>query len=137
MARDHYHQLVKQALTADGWTITDDPLYLDLASTTLEVDLGAERLIAAEKGKEKIAVEIKSFLGNSTVSEFYKAMGQFNFYNLALEELEPERLLYLAMPEPAYQDVRKEPIAQKAIERYRIRFIVYSLEQQIITSWIG
>ncbi len=67
MARDHYHQLVKQALTADGWTITDDPLYLDLASTTLEVDLGAERLIAAEKGKEKIAVEIKSFLGNSTV----------------------------------------------------------------------
>ena len=128
---------MKQALTADGWTITDDPLYLDLASTTLEVDLGAERLIAAEKGKEKIAVEIKSFLGNSTVSEFYKAMGQFNFYNLALEELEPERLLYLAMPEPAYQDVRKEPIAQKAIERYRIRFIVYSLEQQIITSWIG
>ncbi len=64
-------------------------------------------------------------------------MGQFNFYNLALEELEPERLLYLAMPEPAYQDVRKEPIAQKAIERYRIRLIVYSLEQQIITSWIG
>ena len=134
--RDRYHELVKQALIAEGWTITDDPLYLDLASTTLEVDLGAERLIAAEKGTEKIAVEIKSFLGHSTVSDFYKAMGQFNFYNLALEELEPSRVLYLAMPEAAYQDVRKEPVAQKAVERYRMRFIVYSLQQQIITSWI-
>src|SRR2546430_4279121 len=52
----------KQALIKDGWTITDDPLSLPWGSTTLKVDLGAERLIGAEKGTQKIAVEVKSFV---------------------------------------------------------------------------
>jgi hypothetical protein len=35
------------------------------------VDLGAERLIAAERNLEKIAVEVKSFLAASTIYEFH------------------------------------------------------------------
>lgn len=30
-AKDKFHNHVKQALTNDGWTITDDPLTLPLA----------------------------------------------------------------------------------------------------------
>ena len=61
MAKDLIHDVVKKALIADGWTITHDPYYLKANPHTLKIDLGAERLIAAEKGTEKIAVEIKSF----------------------------------------------------------------------------
>ena len=39
------------------------------------IDLGAERLLVAEKAGEKIAVEIKSFLGASNIYEFYTAFG--------------------------------------------------------------
>ena len=56
-ARDIYHDVVVQALTADGWTITNDPLYLAYGGRDLYVDLGAERnAIVAQKDNRKIAV---------------------------------------------------------------------------------
>ena len=61
-ARDIFHDTVKSALQKDGWTITNDPLYLRLGDDQLRVDLAAQRLIAAERDLEKIAVEVKSFV---------------------------------------------------------------------------
>jgi hypothetical protein len=37
----------------------------------MEIDLGAEKLICAEKGIEKIVVEVKSFLSRSLTYEFF------------------------------------------------------------------
>lgn len=62
-ARGSYHEIVRKALIKDGWTITDDPLTLKFGMTELYVDLGAEKVLAAEKEGRKIVVEIKSFLG--------------------------------------------------------------------------
>ncbi len=59
-AKDIYHDTVKNALIKDGWTITDDPYRLSIGKRKMYVDLGAEKLIAAEKDSRKIAVEIKS-----------------------------------------------------------------------------
>jgi len=136
MAKDKYHDLVKQCLIDEGWTITDDPYYLDLLTTTLEVDLGAERLIAATKEEEKIAIEIKSFIGLSRIGDFYKALGQFNFYLMAMEEDEPQRELYLAIPEQAYNDLIKEPLANKSIHRFQVKIIVYNIAKEEIVKWI-
>lgn len=58
---------------------------LSVGTIGYEVDLGAEKLIAAEREQEKIAVEIKGFTGPSDVNEFHKAVGQFNDYFVALE----------------------------------------------------
>nr|WP_218919478.1 element excision factor XisH family protein [Spirosoma aerolatum] len=47
----------------------------------LDVDLGAERILAAEReteGKlEKVAIEIKSFLSPSFMRDFHQAVGQY------------------------------------------------------------
>ena len=61
-ARDIFHKAVKQALQEDGWSITRDPLSFKFGDVNFQVDLAAERLFAAEKSGEKIAVEIKTFL---------------------------------------------------------------------------
>jgi hypothetical protein len=63
MAKDLIHSLVRQALENDGWEIMNDPLIIPLAedNQAFEIDLAAEKFITAEKGKRKIAVEIKSF----------------------------------------------------------------------------
>lgn len=66
-ARDIFHNLVRLALQKDGWTITHDPLSIDLADGQLQIDLGAERLIAAQKQDEIIAIEIKSFVAPSAI----------------------------------------------------------------------
>ncbi len=135
MARDKYHDLVKHALITEGWTITDDPLEVSTLIADLEVDLGAEKIIAAEKGIEKIAVEIKSFLSKSWLHDFYKAVGQFGFYNLAIAAGENDRVLYLAMPDTAYNFLFKDPIAQELSRINNMRFIIFSIENQNIKSW--
>ena len=70
-AKDAFHQLVRAALEREGWTITHDPYRIDLGFVDFYIDLGAERLIAATKDGEKIAVEIKTFLAASAISEFH------------------------------------------------------------------
>lgn len=106
MAKDIYNEVVKLALQKEGWVITDDPFYLSvLDSPTYEIDLGAERLIAAEKGIEKIAIEVKSFLNPSIPHDFHQALGQYISYQAFMLECETEtdRKLYLAVPLKVYE----------------------------------
>lgn len=104
-AKDKFHDVVKAALQKDGWQITHDPLLLRIQGITdMYVDLGAQKLIAADRYGEKIAVEVKSFIGTSTISEFHTAIGQFINYRYALEVQEPERVLYLAVPLNTYNN---------------------------------
>jgi hypothetical protein len=105
-ARDFYHDTVIHTLTADGWEITHDPLLLSYGGKDLYVDLGAERVtIAAEKAGQKIAVEIKSFLGPSPIRNLEEAVGQYDVYRSILLETEPDRLLYLAVPQRVYESI--------------------------------
>ena len=86
MAKDTYHNLMKEALIVDGWTITDDPYYIE--DIKWEIDLGAEKLIGAERGKTKIAVEVKSFLAPSFSYEFHGVIGQYFNYIINLERFD-------------------------------------------------
>ena len=61
-ARDIFHNAVKAALRKDGWTITHDLSTVDLTDGQLQIDLGAKRLIAAQRDKKEIAVEVKGYL---------------------------------------------------------------------------
>ena len=93
MGKDLYHNQVKTALQKDGWQITHDPYEIRIGGVEMYIDLAAEQVIAAQKGNVKIAVEIKSFISPSTISDFHLAHGQFLDYRYALEDEEPERIL--------------------------------------------
>ena len=135
-AKDVFHEAVKQALQKDQWVITDDPLKFKFGNVNFRADLGAERLIAAERTGEKIAVEIKSFLNPSAITDFYSALGQFLSYRLALESVEPDRSLYLAVPIDAYQTFFQYEFTQTAIQRYEVLIIVYDPANEVIVQWI-
>lgn len=136
-AKDKYHDIVCEALLKDGWTITDDPLKIRVASSgrNIKIDLAAEKLIGAEKDGEKIAIEIKSFLGLSPLDDLYKASGQFNYYYLALEEMQPYRTLFLAVPSDIYDTVFQEPLTIKALQKINVKFLVYNILSESIVSW--
>jgi hypothetical protein len=116
-AKDIYHDTVKTALIKDGWTITHDPLSLRLGGKDMFIDLGAEKLLAAEKGSQKIAVEVKSFVGASEMQDLENALGQFVLYQNALSILEPDRNLFLAIREAVYIDLFQEKIGKMLLER--------------------
>ncbi|WP_423225190.1 XisH family protein [Candidatus Amarolinea aalborgensis] len=134
-AKDIIHRAVRTALEKDGWVITDDPLFVSFAQVQMYIDLGAERLLAAEKNGHKIAVEIKSFLGSSALSEFHLALGQFLSYRLALETQQPDRTLYLAIPSDAYHGFFRLEFGQMIVQRYQIRLIVFDVQNEVIYKW--
>ncbi len=136
-AQDIFHNVVRNALTKNGWTITDDPLYISFGGVGFYVDLGAEKIIGAEKEGQKIAVEVKSFSGTSTIYEFHTALGQYLNYHLALEEQDPERTLYLAIPEDTYFGFFTLQFGLRAIERFKLKLIVYHIEEEEIVQWVN
>lgn len=136
-ARDIFHENVKKALQKEQWVITADPLKFKYGNVNFQIDLGAERVLAAERQGEKIAVEIKSFLNPSAVTDFYAALGQFLSYRLALEATEPDRLLYLAVPLDVYETFFQFEFTQAARQRYQLLLIVYEPVQEVIVQWIS
>ncbi|MFN6465072.1 MAG: XisH family protein [Nostoc sp. DedVER02] len=136
-ARDRFHELVRTALEKQGWVITHDPYHIDLGFVDFYIDLGAELLLAATKDEQKIAVEIKTFLAPSTISEFHTAIGQFINYRIALEDNDPERQLYLAVPLDVYRRFFRYPFIQTVIVRNQIPLLVYDTEKQEIAEWIS
>jgi hypothetical protein len=136
MARDFYHNNVKLALQDDGWLITHDPYSIRIDDVGYEIDFAAEPIIAAEKEESKIAIEVKSFMNPSAINEFHKAVGQFNDYSVALELIEPERILFLAVPTEIWDRFFLKPIIQKSLERVKAKVIVYDPESNKIVKWI-
>jgi XisH protein len=135
-AKDKFHDAVKNALIKDGWKITDDPLYLKISEKIdIYIDLGAEKLLSAEKEGEKIAVEIKSFIGKSTIFEFHAALGQFLNYKLALKKNEPERILFLAVPQRVYNEFFTIDFIEESVSLYEVKILIYDIENEVIAEW--
>ena len=134
--RDLFHNAVVHALEHDGWTVTDDPYYLEFGAQTLQIDVAAEMPIAAERAGRKIAVEIKSFAGKTEMVEFYAAVGQFVTYRNALRKQEAERILYLAVPKDAFEALFDPAHGRDLREELAIYLLVYDAEKETIVKWI-
>lgn len=135
-AKDIYHDHVKNALIKDGWTITHDPLTLKWGKKDVYIDLGAEQIIAAQKIERKIAVEIKSFIGESEVEDLKNALGQYILYHDILLRTQPDRVLYLAIRESTYADIFEEPIGEILLENHRVKLIVFDPTKEETVKWI-
>jgi hypothetical protein len=134
--KDTYHQAVKNALRKDGWTITHDPYPLRYGEHRLFVDLGAEGPLAAEKGGRKIAVEIKGFLGVSEMTELERTLGQFVLYRFLMTQVEPDRVLFLAVPRDAYSELFDIAQGRDLAAAQLIKFVSFDPEQEVIVAWI-
>ena len=135
--KDLIHSAVRRALEKEKWIITDDPLRIPTGGTIIKMDMGAERVIAAERGEEKIAVEVKSLLRPSIVYAFYEAFGQYMFYRDALKDEKINRAMYLAISDIAYNRISKIAFIQRRIIQYGIKIIVVDLDTETVIKWIG
>jgi phosphorylcholine metabolism protein LicD len=134
-AKDFFHNTVKISLEKDEWTITDDPLFIQVEDVDFYIDLAAERILAAEKTGQKIAVEVKSFLGASDVTEFHIALGQCLNYRSALRLTEPERTLYLAITVDIYDEFFSRKFIQRVIAEHQLKLLIFNPEREEIVLW--
>lgn len=137
-AKNIYHDAVVRALIADGWTVTDDPLSLSYGGIDLFVDLGAERVtLGAEKGNQRIAVEVQSFLGPSPVRNLQEAVGQYQVYRVVLAESEPERSLFMAVPKRVRKALVMEAFGRLIVDRARLRLMIFDEQEEKVIEWIS
>lgn len=117
--------------------ITHDPYKIKLGKRRGYIDLSAEKqLIAAEKGAEKIAVEIKSFTSPSDLDSFENALGQFIIYWRALRFKEPDRILYLGVPHSFYVRFFDDVFFLETAHDFNVKMLVYDEQKGIIEQWI-
>ena len=134
-ALDYIHNTVKSALVKDGWTITADPLLLSTKDITLRVDLAAERAIAAEKAGRRIAVEVKSFLGHSQITDFERALGQYELYRSLLERTKADRKLYLAVPSDTFAEFFQLETIEYVVDRHDLAILVIDVQKEQVVKW--
>ncbi|MEM7533184.1 MAG: element excision factor XisH family protein [Chloroflexota bacterium] len=135
MAKDLIHDPVKDALENDGWTVTSEHFTVRYEELTIQPDIAAERVIAAQRGLEKIAVEVKSFLGRSTTKDVRDALGQYVIYQTYLEDVEPDRKVYLGISTRAYHDTFQLKAVQRLVERFSVLLVVVDIEQKEVVLW--
>ena len=137
-AKDIYPVPFIHALLKDGWSITHDPLTIPFDGTNLFIDIGAERMIGAERNGERIAVEIKSFLKPSPIQDLKEAVGQYILYgDIMAESAEnADRKLYLAIRNETYRIVFSKDQTQRLLRNRNIHLIVFDPEIEEIQRWI-
>jgi XisH protein len=137
MARDLYHQNVREALEKDGWVITHDPYFIKLGGRdSVEADLGAEKMLQAVRDNQKIVVEIKSFLNRSIVHDFHGAYGQFAFYKKALAKFDHDRKIFLAMPLDIYNEFDNKPYFKEFMET-EMCLLIFDPIENTIYKWLN
>jgi hypothetical protein len=134
---DIIHDAVRNALIKDGWVITDDPYVIQYRKITLYADLGAEQTMAAERYGQKLVVEVKSFIGASKIQDLKEALGQYDIYRYLLEEIAPDRKLYVAISTIAYKSFFKQDVIQLILNKHQLPLIVVDTEMEEIRQWIN
>lgn len=136
-AKNLHHDVVRAALIADGWTITDDPLWLQYGGRDLYLDLAAERnTFAAEKEGERIAVEVQSFAKASDIRNLQEATGQYGMYRVVMRKADPQRALFMAVACEVFEGILSEPLGQEMLAEFGIKILIFDPVTQRILRWI-
>jgi XisH protein len=135
-AKDIYHKAVREVLLKDGWNILKEDYELQYGGDSLYPDFAAERSIAAIRGKRRILVEVKSFVGRSFVADLQAAIGQYTMYQNVIDAQELGFRLYLAISSTIYEERFQSPLAQLMVERGSVNLLVFDARQEVVAQWI-
>lgn len=133
LAKDIYHDAVKNALIKDGWTITADPYFLQYEDAELYADLFAEKALLAEQQGRKIVVEIKSFISPSLMRDFENALGQYILYRDILQLGRKNYELYLAIRDTIFDTFFQRKSIQAVVKLHQVNLIIFNNEREEIT----
>ncbi len=128
MANDKLLPSVKAALLAAGWTIKEGAITIRKAGYQFQID------VSADKDGEKVAIEVKSWLSNF-VYDWHQALGQYLTYYALLFKKDPDRVLYLAVPEDVYKEHFINELFQEFTALYSVNLFIFNQRTNSIVSW--
>jgi hypothetical protein len=135
--KDQIHEVVKNALVKDGWTITDDPFRIVYEDADVYADL---RIVKTEVGTmilRALIIEIKGFTGDSPLHSLENALGQYELYRIYLKNIAPEDKLYLAVSATTYAEQFTRPAFAIILEEKNLPLLVVDTEREEVVRWIN
>lgn len=132
-ALDKYHQTVIRSLKKDGWNVTEEQIVLSIGRRRLLVDIEASH----EKESSVIFLEIKGFENAPSLIDYLEnAIGQYVLYRAILESAGTDTPLYMAVPIAAYVGIFNEEVGKVAIERLKLKLMIFNPELEEVVEWI-
>jgi XisH protein len=137
-AKNVFHDIVVEALAADGWTVIADPLRLTFGDHDMYVDLGllGSALVAERAGRE-IAVEVQSFIGESVMNDLHRAVGQYVIYRAVLGEVRQGVPIYMAVHDEVFGEVFTDDLGKLLLSRLVQQVVVFDVATRRVVQWIG
>lgn len=130
-AKDAYHNAVVNALIRGEWTIVQQQFYFRLGKRLLVPDI-----LAWRDDVQYVFLEVKGFDNTqSQVTQLHNAIGQYLNYRAALEVIQIDIPIYLAVPVAAYEGILSEPLGEIILQRYEIKLMVIDVEKEEIVLW--
>ena len=78
-----------------------------------------------------------SFLRDSRIADLEQALGQYTLYSDILKRTDPERELYLALPQSAFSELFEgDRFAQILLDNNRLKLLVFNLHTMEIVQWL-
>ena len=138
-ASDQYHDTVVRCLTKAGWTIIKEQYAVVVADDNdnfrrLFIDIAAQ-----SQTDQIVLIEVKS-LEHSPIHQFMMLVGQYITYRTALDYIDNETPLYVAITQADYEIMIEHPLAQRVMQDrldQPIPFVVFDPIAEEIVKWIS
>ena len=101
--------------------------------------MGSKLIVNLLVQNDKVSIlrlEIKGFGGKSPIEDLEQAIGQYTLYRLLLQQVDPERELYLAITNTTYAGIFSEPIGKLVIAGLSLKLLIVNMTQMEVQQWI-
>lgn len=87
--------------------------------------------------EQAIILEVKCFSNpKNDLSEFYTAVGQYQFYRAAISANQSMTPVYLAIPDQPYARLMKDNAVHLAFKQGTIKLVVVDLLKEEVVKWL-
>ncbi|MBC8171108.1 MAG: hypothetical protein H7X77_05535 [Anaerolineae bacterium] len=128
---------VIRALEKDGWQILRKPLPIRVPGRTVFADFSIRRIFDGQE-EQIVVVEVKCFTNpDHDLQEFYAAIGQYQFYQGALQLIGVNVPVYLALPAEVYERFVNDPTIMIVLKNALINLLVVDIVKEELVQWLS
>ena len=69
------------------------------------------------------------------ITSLENALGQYILYQNIIEEIEPDRTLYLAVHEEVFLTVFEESLGRMIIAKNHLKLLIFNRTEEVIVKW--
>lgn len=134
---DNCEPEVISAFQKDGWKVDSKPHAIRTPARSVYADLRLRRG-ANGRSEQIIILEVKCFSDPKyDLQELYTAVGQYLFYQTALQRLQDFQPLYLVIPAEAFARFEQDVVVMTLFRSVGIKLVIIDIKREEVVRWLN